>query len=738
MDVGNFHCDNCNMNFRSLTLLEKHKDKFCIGSYTEDSYLLTAKSRDCQPKAPGHGIHRLRINDPKETKTPYNMDKETKKGRFQQQQEEVNHLDINPLNERERKLLQEQQPEIGLSDGHTFRRLTEEFHKLRMSIEENLPTYRSWQGEHEVSPRVQRDWEHQERMREIAEMHGRQLADIQARNKDLEQQRDEIRQRLEELSSKEHFTAHIEQMLLELKAQEEKNQRALDALREQIELLQMESVVKQDSVNVVDHSPAQKKEDKMPLNFVTFASGDSLSTEIGALKMVYLQCGGNDPAILAQMHGLQAEAQLLEKSTRPPKEKKKKHESPHRSLDAELLAVELENQRLEEEILKLKLQRERRIPDDELEKEMQEMHREHTKKINDLQEEIEMLKSEANKLRTRKGLRSQHLHPPPPPPPPPIPPTHSTLNQHTQGSHMSHARPQTPMIAKHLLDPPDVLGPAPYDPAAGFVVFYDFLLGLGPTYRLIRLVTGLYNNGHEMGKPSALPAVYCEVGVGPHYLSEGLKGNFGILSAKQPVPRVRPSPGVSLVIELQAAGGFDPYGQEIQRLVSRGWAKIDIFDDHNQVISGRWKVPIRCLPVKPSLTTGQLNGIPQVGSAEVYLRVLNARDADVHSMATVDPHKSSMYQYPPLISSRSAPLAESLPPPQHLSYHHPAVQYLSHPPHVDLPPTEGYNDHHKVNQRNQCSYLVMSAFCWIQRTFMVLRAKQHHRTQQDSCRTPHP
>ncbi|XP_072366918.1 coiled-coil domain-containing protein 17 isoform X2 [Scyliorhinus torazame] len=657
MDFGNFRCHFCNMNFRSLALLEKHKDKFCIGSYVGDPSLLNPELRDCLPKNPGNGINRWRINEPKETSTPDQTDKKSKREKFQQHPEEQKHLYVNSLNEREWNLLRGQQAEISLSDGRAFRRLTDEFHKLRMSIEESLPTYKSWQGELEISPRIQRDWEHQERMREIAEVHGRQLADIQVRNRDLEQQRDEIRLRLEELSSREHFTAHIEQMLLELKAQEEKNQRALDALREQIELLQMESI---------------------------------------ALKLVYLQSGGNDPTILAQIHGLQAEAHRLEKSTRPPKEKKKKHESPHRSLDAELLAVELENQRLEDDILKLKLQRERRNPDDELEKEMQAMHREHINKVNDLQGEIEMLKSEANRRRMRRGLRSPpHLLPPPPPPPPP----HPALNQHTPVPHMDNVRPQTPMIAKHLLDPPDALGPAPYDPAAGFVVFYDFLLGLVPTYRLIRLVTGLYNNGQEMGKPSALPAVYCEMGAGPHYMSEGVKGTFGILSAKQPVPRVRPSPGISLVIELQAAGGFDPYGQEVQRLVSRGWAKIDIFDNHNQVYSGRWKVPIRSLPVKPSLTMGQLNGIPQVGSAEVYLRVLNARDADVQSMATIDPHNASMYQYPPLMAGHSVSPSENLPPPQHPSYHRPTAHYLSLPSHIDLPPNDGRADLHKPNQR---------------------------------------
>ncbi|XP_051868085.1 coiled-coil domain-containing protein 17 [Pristis pectinata] len=605
--------------------------------------------------------------------------------------------------ERELNHLRIHQPEVSLSDSRAFRRLNDEFQKLRTSIDENLPTYRSWQEEPEVSPRFQREREHRERVREIAEVHGRYLADVQARNRELEEQRDEIRQRLEELSSKEHYAIHIEQMLLELKAKEEKNQHALDALREQIELLQTDAVVKQNSVKVAENSSVEKKEQKVPLPFVSFPSSESLSAEIGALKLVYLQNGGNDPAILAQMNGLQAEAQLLEKSIRQPKERKKKHESPHKSLDAELLAVELENQLLEDEILKLKFQRERRKPVDELEKEIQEMQREHINKMSDLQGEIELLKSETHRM--RRGLRSPHHlpqppHPPPPPPPPP--PPQLGLNQHTWVPHMGNTRPQTPLIAKHLLDPPDALGPAPYDPVAGFVVFYDFLLGLDPTYRLVRLVTGLYNKGQEMGKPSALPPVCCETGSGPHYMSEGLKGSFGILSARQPVPRVRPALGISLIIELQAAGGFDPYGLEIQRLVSRGWAKIDVFDNHNQVISGRWKVPIRSLPVTPSLTTGQLNGIPQVGSSELYLRLLNARDAEVQSMAGIDPHNASMYQYPPLMAGRSVPPAENLPPPQYLSYRPAPAHYhplTSHTSHVDLPPNDGHSDLHKSNQR---------------------------------------
>lgn len=48
----------------------------------------------------------------------------------------------------------------------------------------------------------------------------------------------EIRRRLSELAIRNSSTSHIEQLLLELKAQEGKNQLALDALRDQIGLMQ--------------------------------------------------------------------------------------------------------------------------------------------------------------------------------------------------------------------------------------------------------------------------------------------------------------------------------------------------------------------------------------------------------------------------------------------------------------------------------------------------------------------
>ncbi len=79
--------------------------------------------------------------------------------------------------------------------------------------------------------------------------------------------------------------------------------------------------------------------------------------------------------------------------------------------------------------------------------------------------------------------------------------------------------------------------------------------------------------------------------------------------------RVQPSPDLSLVIEIQAFKSLDLFNHETEGLASCGWAKLDLFDQHNQVHSGHWRLPFRSLPVQASLSPGQLNSVPQVCSS---------------------------------------------------------------------------------------------------------------------------
>ncbi|VCX37847.1 unnamed protein product, partial [Gulo gulo] len=79
-------------------------------------------------------------------------------------------------------------------------------------------------------------------------------------------------------------------------------------------------------------------------------------------------------------------------------------------------------------------------------------------------------------------------------------------------------------------------------------------------------------------------------------------------------------------------------------------------------LSGRWRLPLRALPLDPSLSLGQLNGIPQVGQAELFLRLVNARDAGVQTLAEINPASAQEYQYPPPMSSSPSLEASFLAP----------------------------------------------------------------------------
>ncbi|KAL8178804.1 UNVERIFIED_CONTAM: hypothetical protein K2H54_056596 [Gekko kuhli] len=515
-------------------------------------------------------------------------------------------------------------------------------------------------------------WQCQQQM---TEEHEHQLADIQARNQYLEQQRDEIRRRLSEMKLGNSATSLIEQLLVELKNQEGKNLLALDALREQIGLLQA-------------------------------------ATENKALYLAYVQSGNNDHSILNQMYELQVEAIALEKVGARPEHKgrKNKHEgSPNIypwGLDAELLAVELENQRLEDEVFKLKILRDRRRKEDGyLDKELAELQRVHMVEMAQLHAEMGRLRDDTKRRKPQQPKReSLPLLPPPIAPPLPLLPP-----QHLPGlpeptfpiGTMNPVGSSATVVSRYFLDPTDALGPAPYDPASGFVIFYDFLLGLDPTFYQVCLVSGLYRNGQELGKPTALPIVLSDMGQSSNHVMGGQRGSCAILAARQPVPRVLPSTSIALVTELQASGGLDAYGQEIQHLAPRGWAKIHLFDYLHQVLSGYWKVPIRVLPVKAGLTAEQLNGVPQAGKAELYLRLVNARDADMQSMAEIHLGNDPLYKYPPIVTTGTASSSGF---PSAPSSFHPAPTTLSFsvPPYtgfVDPPPAREQPFRHKIKQR---------------------------------------
>ncbi|XP_051713794.2 coiled-coil domain-containing protein 17 isoform X14 [Oryctolagus cuniculus] len=142
-----------------------------------------------------------------------------------------------------------------------------------------------------------------------------------------------------------------------------------------------------------------------------------------------------------------------------------------------------------------------------------------------------------------------------------------------------------------------------------------------------------------------------KLGLNPHFLLP----TSDVLGPAPYDPGLPPSPSVSLVCELLAWQGMAGIGPP----QPKAWTSLVLFDRDQRVLSGRWRLPLRALPLDSSLSFGQLNGIPQyhfpssqAGQAELFLRLVNARDADVQTLAEISPAFAHEYQYPPLVRTQ--------------------------------------------------------------------------------------
>ncbi|XP_061200712.1 coiled-coil domain-containing protein 17 isoform X2 [Neopsephotus bourkii] len=230
---------------------------------------------------------------------------------------------------------------------------------------------------------------HQQRPQELVEAHERHMAEIRARTQQLEQQREGLCQRLAALQA----------------------QAAMDPQppkQGDMELIQAPAAP-QDPVR---HLDAAHRQATLHLDTPLPATGP-LAAEARALRLSYLRAGGHDPHILDQLLHLQVEATVLEKG--PQGQHRGKRPEPTstgvRGLDAALLAVELENRRLEDELLAVKVRRERRADAG-----LQAAQRQ--------AQELAQLQAEVGMLRCHRERMGPRLPPAilPPPVAPPLPP----------------------------------------------------------------------------------------------------------------------------------------------------------------------------------------------------------------------------------------------------------------------------------------------------------------------------
>ncbi|KAM9689242.1 coiled-coil domain-containing protein 17 [Trichechus inunguis] len=500
-----------------------------------------------------------------------------------------------------------------------LRRLTKEVQRLRLSLQEMQPRVteyprgsegpwrRSGSEAPAQGPNSDALGSPDERLRALHRNRARRVAETEAQGRALERRGEELSRRLQGVARIRGGISRLfglEREIRELRTEAGRTRGVLEALEGRVQQLHP------------DTGPRMKALQEAELGCPLLqANPGTLAAEIGALREAYVRGGGRDPGVLGQMWQLQVEASALELWRSQARRERRAG-----AASGELLVVEAENRRLEAEIVSLQMQRGAgRTPWGP--------------------RDLPLLTSPRPRLRGRGD--APLLPPPVAPPLPPFPPSADTAFWGGAGKAplLSGNMIRNLGLDPHLLPPSDVLGPAPYDPGAGLVIFYDFLRGLEASWIWVQLMTGLARDGQDTGGTMVLPPAICL----PPPPAPGPTGNCAILASRQPVPRLPPSPSVSLICKLQAWQGLT-WARTPQ---PKAWASLVLFNRDQRVLSGRWRLPLRSFPLDSSLSLGQLNGIPQAGEAELFLRLVNARDAGVQTLAEVNPASAHEYQYPP-------------------------------------------------------------------------------------------
>ncbi|OWK05512.1 hypothetical protein Celaphus_00002600, partial [Cervus elaphus hippelaphus] len=566
-EPGHLPCGSCDMVFRSWPLLATHTRRFCIGGQTREVTVGAQPPVATEPRVPG-----------------------------------------------ERASMVVPQEHQGLPDQEAsksaLKRLTEEVQRLRLYLQEMKPWItevpRGPQGPWRCSEATTRSAYFKaagslgERLLALHWTHARRVAETAAQSWALEQRAEELSRRLQGLArtgSGKSRIFSLERELRELRAETGRTRGAVEELGAHVQQLQAKPVTRLNTLREAELCGP-----------VLQATPGTLPAEIGALREAYIRGGGRDRGVLGWMWQLQAEASALElrrsRTGRGEQERASQETSLERGKGGgragaafkELLAVEAENRRLEAEILALQMQR-------------------GAGQMPWGCGEPRLAANPSPRLRREDRL--------PPPVAPRLPPSTGVLflggaeKAVRTGGFLEEltlllAQSQLPgamtrNLARdlyYLLPSTDVLGPAPYDPGAGLVIFYDFLRGLEASWVWVQLMTGLARDGQESGGSTALPPALCL----PPPPAPGPTGNCAILASKQPVPRLPPSPSVALICELQAWQGL-AWAKAPQ---PKAWASLVLFDQNQRLLSGCWRLPLRALPLDPSLSPGQLNGIPQV------------------------------------------------------------------------------------------------------------------------------
>ena len=151
-----------------------------------------------------------------------------------------------------------------------------------------------------------------------------------------------------------------------------------------------------------------------------------------------------------------------------------------------------------------------------------------------------------------------------------------------------------------------------YDPTEGFVIHWDYCLGVPKRYDYMQLVYGIYMNGEEVYSPSLINPHDCE--------TDTSATNRCIFGESHHVTQIPANSNTLLIFELQNTSSSD---NTKGRVTSYAWTQLDLFDSKRELKRGKFKCPLYVVPTVTSIDIDGIKYLEPIESGMIwfYLRI---------------------------------------------------------------------------------------------------------------------
>ncbi|CAD8204694.1 unnamed protein product [Paramecium pentaurelia] len=182
-----------------------------------------------------------------------------------------------------------------------------------------------------------------------------------------------------------------------------------------------------------------------------------------------------------------------------------------------------------------------------------------------------------------------------------------------------------------------------YNQSEGFVVHWDYTLGLPRRSNYSQVVFGVYNGQQVICQPRLVEPRESE--------TENQNHNRCIFGDAHQVFEVPAHPDTLMIMEVQI-----PFSKRVEDNVGRtetyGWTQVDLFDHNKQLKRGKFKCPVYYGPTSPEITVEEIQNLEPIPNCWVYFRIGYPNDKDYGEVKTIYPEQTQHEYIVPYIHLR--------------------------------------------------------------------------------------